>query len=177
MTSPNASRPSLRAARQDDKPLLWAMLGHAANWDTARAELDVRATPEMAHYVQGWTPEQGGVVAEVDGDAVGAAWLRHLPPEDPGYGFWAPGFPELSTGIGADFRGQGIGRALIAALAEQTRGHGVPGISLSVEPGNRAAVALYERTGFRHTGRIVGDSEVMVMTLSPPDLPRHSGSL
>lgn len=169
MSMPYVSSPTLRAARGDDEALLWEMLGHAANWDATRDPLDVRAVPEMAHYVQGWTPDQGGIIAEADGTGIGAAWLRQLPPEDPGYGFWAPGVPELSIGIAATFRGRGVGHALIEALAAQALERGEEQISLSVEPGNRAAVALYERMGFRHTGRIVGNSEVMLMCLRPGD--------
>jgi ribosomal protein S18 acetylase RimI-like enzyme len=71
--------------------------------------------------------------------------------------------PEASIGVAPAWRGQGIGTALLDELIVRARAHGLRGISLSVEDGNRARV-LYERAGFRVVGR-EGNSDVMLLTL------------
>jgi ribosomal protein S18 acetylase RimI-like enzyme len=48
-----------------------------------------------------------------------------------------------------DWRGRGIGTALIEALIDQTRDRGYPSIRLDVVDKNIRARALYERMGFR----------------------------
>ncbi|ELS58945.1 putative N-acetyltransferase [Streptomyces viridochromogenes Tue57] len=88
------------------------------------------------------------VAAEVDGRAVGAAWLRFFTEAEPAYGFVHADIPELAIGVVADWRGRGVGRALLRALADTARQHGLEYISLSVERANPAA-ALYYAEGYR----------------------------
>ena len=59
--------------------------------------------------------------------------------------------PELTVGVVAGSRGQGVGTALVHTLLEQVRAAGFEAISLSVEPAN-PAVRLYERAGFTRVG-------------------------
>jgi ribosomal-protein-alanine N-acetyltransferase len=54
----------------------------------------------------------------------------------------------LSLGIAPDLRGQGLGRQLMTHILTHLRAEGVHSVSLSVEPGNDTAVALYESLGF-----------------------------
>jgi len=51
----------------------------------------------------------------------------------------------------AEYRGAGIGTALIEELFEEARGSGRP-VTLHVEKSNLAAARLYERLGFVRTG-------------------------
>jgi len=131
----------IRLAGADDRSAVEDALLWACNWSTERQPLD-RATalirPEIAHYVTGW-PAAGdlGVVADIDGP-VGAAWLRYLPTDDPGYGFVAMNIPELSIGVHPRHRGRGIGRELLRALSAAATERGILRVSLSVERANRA---------------------------------------
>jgi ribosomal-protein-alanine N-acetyltransferase len=50
-------------------------------------------------------------------------------------------------------RGQGIGAALLEAAAAAARRRGSHALRLEVRTDNAAAIALYERHGFRRTGR------------------------
>jgi RimJ/RimL family protein N-acetyltransferase len=60
----------------------------------------------------------------------------------------------LGIGVEREYRGQGIGSALItAALAWARREHKLRWIDLSVFAHNLRALRLYERLGFRETGR------------------------
>lgn len=128
----------------------------------SRAILDV---PEIAGYLAGWgRPGDMGFIAEVDGTPAGAAWFRCFPAAAPGYGFVRPDIPELTIAVGPQFRGCGLGTALLERLVGCARAGGYPGISLSVAPSNPAA-RLYARLGFREVG-MVGDSAVMLLTWS-----------
>jgi ribosomal protein S18 acetylase RimI-like enzyme len=51
-------------------------------------------------------------------------------------------------------RGQGLARALVAALVEDAREHAVETLTLDVRGNNHAAMALYETFGFEVAGRL-----------------------
>lgn len=173
----------IRAAEAADLDFLERMLLAAFNWND-RDDVDpaeVLADPAVSHYVSGW-PKTGeiGVIA-VDDSAVGsgraaseqdpeadarlgAAWLRFLPADDPGYGYVAADVPELSIAVRAGARGHGVGRALMAGLLDAARQAAIRKVSLSVEDGN-VARRLYESVGFIPVGRN-GGSDTMLVTLS-----------
>jgi GNAT superfamily N-acetyltransferase len=52
-----------------------------------------------------------------------------------------------------DARGRGIGQALVEAVTGWARTRGAAALCLWVVTTNRRAIALYERCGFRPTGR------------------------
>jgi ribosomal protein S18 acetylase RimI-like enzyme len=58
-----------------------------------------------------------------------------------------------------EWRGRGVGSALMEAGIAWCRREGVEKIELSVYPGNTAARALYEKYGFREEGRLTGHSK------------------
>lgn len=62
---------------------------------------------------------------------------------------------ELGISIAADWRGVGLGRALLAAIIEEARAvlDGLRMIRLDVFDGNTAAQSLYQSLGFVETGR------------------------
>jgi ribosomal protein S18 acetylase RimI-like enzyme len=143
------------------------MLVEAVNWHPQRelSRARILSTPDLAHYIVGW-PRDGdrGAIAEAAGVPVGAAWLRLMPPEDPGYGYVAPEIPELSIGVVPAWRGYGVGRQLLRAVTAQARAAGATRISLSVERANWAK-ALYEAEGFRVLSS-TADTDTMIMDLS-----------
>jgi ribosomal protein S18 acetylase RimI-like enzyme len=127
------------------------MLVEAASWRPAPRKLSVSeavANLSLARYVEGWGREgDRGLIAEVDGAAVGASWWRFFSQRDHGYGFIEPAIPELSIAVVEEMRGRGVGTALLEALINQARLDRVPALSLSVEVDN-AALRLYDRLGF-----------------------------
>src|ERR1700740_1327132 len=115
------------------------MLVEAVNWAPTwnQSRESIFATPKIAHYVDGWPrPKDLGVLAEAAGEPVGAAWLRFLAADDPGYGCVAADVPELTIGVRADWRGRGVGRGLLRAIADAARQRGIRRISLRVERKN-----------------------------------------
>jgi ribosomal protein S18 acetylase RimI-like enzyme len=155
----------LRPARADDLPFLEDMLLASMDWrgDGAMTRERILATPELAHYLAGW-PRAGdvGVVAELGGAPVGAAWARLFADDDRGYGFVAPDVPELGAALVPAARGRGLGRRMLVALVEAVRSTGAPAVSLSVEDGNDRARALYASLGFVPVGR-EGGSDVLLL--------------
>lgn len=53
------------------------------------------------------------------------------------------------VGVSSGRRGMGVGRALLHAFVEESRSKGYRSVVLSVEKENLAAVAMYEKAGFR----------------------------
>ncbi len=163
---------TLRTATATDADFLASMVVEAVNWLPERnvSRERIMADPESAHYVTGWPrPTDFGTVAVDPADApIGAAWFRFFTADDPGYGFVGPDAPELTIGVAAQWRGQGVGRALLRATHEQARQAGLARVSLSVERGNPAR-RLYVAEGYRTvtSGR---DSDTMVL-----DLRRRGG--
>jgi ribosomal-protein-alanine N-acetyltransferase len=57
-----------------------------------------------------------------------------------------------NVAVAASARNRGIGKALIRELTEKAARRGISRIVLEVRVGNRPAIALYERMGFRRIG-------------------------
>ena len=138
----------LRPAGQDDLDLLGEFLAIAGyEPDVAAA----RAVPFVAAHLVGWQrPGDFGVIAELDGRAVGAAWARHFAADGNPF-YLDERSPEVSIGVRDSIRGRGLGTALLQALIAEARSRGLR-LSLNVRETNPAQ-HLYERLGFR---RIAG---------------------
>ena len=65
------------------------------------------------------------------------------------------GFGEIGMAVAREWRGRGVGSALLAAAIEWARGRGLHKLSLSVFPHNARAIALYRKFGFVEEGRRV----------------------
>ena len=104
--------------------------------------------PRTARYIAGWPRSTDlGVIAEAGSAPVGAAWVRFFPAGAPAYGFVRPDVPELTIGVAASWRGRGVGRDLLRAIAASAAAAGIQAISLSVERKNFAR-GLYLSEGF-----------------------------
>ena len=157
----------IRPATKDDLPFLRKMMYEAARWnpDWPREPIEeVLADPVLVRYHAGWGREgDGGAVAEVDGEPVGAAWYRLFTADAPGYGFVDEKVPELSIAVVPLHRRKGIGEALLRACMVQAREEGYQALSLSVAPHNRSRM-MYQRAGFEKVGES-GDSWTMLANL------------
>jgi phosphinothricin acetyltransferase len=88
------------------------------------------------------------LVAEQAGRVVGWAALSRVSDRCV-YG----GVAEVSVYVAAGARGQGIGRALLQALVEESERQGLWTLQAGVFPENLASVRIHERCGFRVVGR------------------------
>lgn len=64
------------------------------------------------------------------------------------------GFGDIGMMVAADWRGRGVGTALVAAAIEWARAEGLHKLALGVFPHNQAAIALYRKFGFVEEGRL-----------------------
>jgi putative acetyltransferase len=63
------------------------------------------------------------------------------------------GFGEIGMMVSADWRGRGVGTALVAAAIEWAPARRLHKLTLSVFPHNHAAIALYRKFAFAEEGR------------------------
>lgn len=146
----------VRQSGSEDERFLWEMLYEAVYWGPEESGAKpssekLLAEPELRHYLADWGREGDlAVIAQDDreGCRVGAAWYRLFPSSDPGYGFVDDATPDIVIAVSPDWRGIGVGGALLRALIEAARSNGFEALSLSVQKNNKAAVALYEKNGF-----------------------------
>ena len=144
MTGPEGPAVTIREATLDDVDALVAMLVDVAGegrWIGTEAPVDVeRRRRRMAEDVEG--DDAIVLVAEAGGTPVGQLGLELA----------RYGVADLGMLVAAGWRGRGVGTALLAEAIERARKAGAHKIALQVWPHNAAALALYERFGFRREG-------------------------
>ena len=93
------------------------------------------------------------VIATVDGVPAGSATMDV--DEEPHPGNMRRPIPSAELGIAVleEFRGRGIGKALIAHLEAWATGHGLQRSTLTVTETNEGAIRLYHELGYRDVGR------------------------
>lgn len=124
----------------DRRPLALLLAAVAEERDGIAAEppIDVDRLAEI------WKVD-GTLVALADDQIVGEINV------DPSW----MGFGEIGMMVAADWRGRGVGSALVAAAIEWASDHGLHKLALSVFPHNEAGIALYRKFGFAEEGRLV----------------------
>lgn len=154
----------IRTIMPDDEPFLWTALYHALHVPPGGDAYprEIVHEPDLARYAEAWMRRDGdfGVLAEAEGEPVGAAWLRRWSNADQGFGFVDEATPELSMSVLPGYRGRGIGTALLTRVLSDAEGS-VDAISLSVSLTN-PAYRLYRRFGFEPIGEASGESVTMV---------------
>jgi ribosomal protein S18 acetylase RimI-like enzyme len=106
--------------------------------------------PHIARYVKNWgrAGDLGFIALETNSNKpIGAIWCRLSNGEDKGFAFIDAETPELGIALLPEYRGQGIGTALMEHLFEAAKNL-YPAIALSVSP-NNPAIHLYERLDFK----------------------------
>lgn len=161
----NSSVFLLRPLQTDDEPFLWEMCYQAiyVSEGQPRPDRSILFHPRVSRYMVGWgrPGDMGHIAVRNDGIKAGAAWLRLFTGDQRGYGWVDDRIPELSIALLPEFRGQGLGTALMEATLSAAR-EIYPAVSLSVTKGNPAE-KLYRRFGFVPTGE---DEHSLVMVLS-----------
>ena len=114
----------------------------------ARPSRSIINEPEIFVYIKDFGTQPGdlGVVAEQNGQIIGAAWTRIIS----AYGHIDEETPELAISLFPEFRGYGIGTKLMKKLFAVLRNGGYKQTSLSVQKDN-PAVRFYQRLGYKIT--------------------------
>ena len=106
---------------------------------------DIVRRPELRVYTEGFGERRGDIAlaAEADGKLIGAVWVRIM--ND--YGHIDDETPSFAISLYKEYRGQGIGTALMKAMLGELRREGFPQASLAVQKANYA-VRMYRKAGF-----------------------------
>jgi len=101
--------------------------------------------PELQVYIANFGKEKDdiGLVAEVGEKAVGSVWVRIM--ND--YGHIDNDTPSFAISLYKDYRGLGIGTALMKEMLQILKDRGYKQASLAVQKANYA-VRMYQKTGF-----------------------------
>jgi RimJ/RimL family protein N-acetyltransferase len=129
----------VRPAREEDRlPLARVFAAIAEERDGIATEPPV----DLEARAASWTLE--GTLVAVDGDEILGS--VHVQPSRHGFG-------ELGMAVTQEWRGQGVGSALLAAAIDWARENGLHKLSLVVFAHNAAAISLYRKFGFVEEGR------------------------
>ena len=118
-------------------------------------------SPELQVYVENFGSRDGDIcfVAEAAGEVVGAVWVRIM--DD--YGHVEEGVPSFAISLYREYRGLGIGTAMMKQMLAELKARGYRKTSLAVQKANYA-VKMYQNVGFE----IVDENEeeyIMVCVL------------
>lgn len=141
---------NLRPLKQEEYSLLEDFLYDAIFVPVGEEALprSVLLEPSIQNYYQDFgRAHDYCLVAEQEGKLLGAVWARVLSGPVKGYGYVDEHTPELAISVQNEFRGKGIGTALLRAMLDLLQRAGYGQTSLSVQKEN-PAVDLYKRLGF-----------------------------
>jgi ribosomal protein S18 acetylase RimI-like enzyme len=137
----------IRAISPRDKHILEEFLYNAifVPHGTSPFPRDEIYKPEVYIYIDrfGEKLDDIGVVAELDGKPIGAAWVRVIP----AYGHIDEKTPELATSVLREYRSQGVGTKVMTQLFKILTENGYKQTSLAVQKEN-PAVRFYKRLGY-----------------------------
>ncbi len=102
--------------------------------------------PELQVYISDFGKEKDdiGMVAEADGQIIGAVWVRVM--ND--YGHIDNNTPSFAISVYKDYRGLGTGTDLMKEMLCVLKARGYKQASLSVQKANYA-VRMYQKVGFQ----------------------------
>ena len=139
---------TIREIKENEIPLLNAFLYESIfiKEGEAAPPRSILRSPALQVYVAGFGTQKDDhcFVAEVNGSVIGAAWARIM--DD--YGHIDDKTPSLAISLYRDYRGAGIGTAMLQSLLDALKRNGYHQASLSVQKAN-FAVKLYRRAGFQ----------------------------
>ena len=106
---------------------------------------DIIKRPELQVYVENFGKRAGdtALVAEADGQIVGAVWVRIM--ND--YGHIDDNTPSFAVSLYKEYRSKGIGTRLMSEMLDTLREAGFSQASLAVQKANYA-VKMYKKLGF-----------------------------
>jgi ribosomal protein S18 acetylase RimI-like enzyme len=111
---------------------------------------DVINVPKVRAYVDNFGQKKDDycLVADLDGQIIGAVWIRILADEIKGYGYVDKKTPEFAISLFKDYRKRGIGMLLMKKMISYLMNKGYSQTSLSVQKENYA-VNMYQKLGFK----------------------------
>ncbi len=159
---------TVRTATVADLPAIFDIYNEQVLRGTATFDTEPKQLPRDTDWLTGRDPVRHPViVAEVDGRVVGWGSLSQ----------WSTRCAyaravEESVYIHKDFRGRGLGRAIIAELIERARAGGLGVLLARITSDNPGSVRLHEEFGFQRIGtmRRVGEKFGRILDVELLDL-------
>ncbi len=155
----------IRHGVKEDEEFLWGMLYQAIYTPEGetRPSKDILNEPNIAQSLKGWGRKGDTALIAITEDhmPIGAVWVRLFDETNKTYGYIDDNTPLLGMALLPDFRGKGIGKALLGEMLKVAKESGFSRVSLSVDP-NNTALHLYEKFGFKKVG-VDGTSWNMVV--------------
>lgn len=157
---------TIRSFEEIDTSFLWEMLYqsiYVPEGQYAQSREDILKEPKIEKYLKNWGRTHDHALVALDGEnnPIGAVWIRLLTRENAGYGFVDDEIPELGMAIMSQHRGKGIGKRLLSEMIGFARSIGYSALSLSVDPHNKKALQMYEKSGFEKVYQDEGGSWTM----------------
>lgn len=113
-----------------------------------KPDKEIIKLPGLSRYIKDFGKDTDlCLVAELNGDLIGAIWTRIFTEIEKGYGFVDTKTPELSMSIIENYRNKGIGTKLLTAIINKLTQLNYNHVSLSADKLNYA-FRLYNRFGF-----------------------------
>jgi L-amino acid N-acyltransferase len=141
---------TVRLATEADIPAIREIYNYEVLHGTATFDLEPRTLEDRLQWFrETQTAPYVVLAAEVDGEVLGWGSLRPFRPR-PAYRFTC----ENSVYVHQDWRGKGIGSAILARLVGHARDAGLRTIIAVIAEGHPESEALHARYGFEHAGRI-----------------------
>ena len=135
---------TIREATRADVPLILTFIRELAEYEKLLHEVEATEA-DLAETLFGARPYAEVVIAESEGNPAGFALFFH------NYSTFAgrPGIYLEDLYVRPAARGKGVGRALLAHLADLALARGCARLEWAVLDWNRAAIAFYESLGAR----------------------------
>ena len=139
----------IRPATDADAAAILAIYAPIVRETAISFELEPPSVEEMATRIRTTLTAHPWLVDERDGRLRGYAYAARFKAR-PAYDRTC----EVSVYVAPEAQGRGIGRALYTALFEELARRGVRQAIATITLPNEASVAMHERMGFRHVGRL-----------------------
>ncbi len=152
----------IRPAEESDLPQINDMVNHFIRHTTVNWSYDDRPMEEaLAWFRQHQPPRYPLYVVEQDGQVAAYGCLS---PFRPKAGYWP--VAENSVYVRPEYKGRGMGKALMQRLIADARQSGLRVITAWVDADNQESITFHERLGFRRVGEMRGIGEKFGRRLS-----------
>ncbi len=172
---------TVRSAVPEDEPAMLEIQQssavHHATIDPDRWRMPaMEAAARSRRHWHRVAPRDEGIVAVADdGTVIGMVELWRKRPRDPDSARIPRIHVDLGLAVAPEWRGRGVGTALMGAAEAWAREHGAERMALDLDAANEGALRLYERLGYTvHTLEMDKPIEPDPATIDPPGRIRNA---
>lgn len=137
----------IRKAELDDAEMIRAIYNNEVLNSLVTLDLTPRSEAEQRHWIAEHSGIYPAIVAEINGNVCGFASLSPYRPR-PGYSTTV----EDSIYVDANYRKQGVGKALLSSILTMASQHGFHSCMARVMASHEASLALHQSCGFELVG-------------------------